>query len=126
MVLQQSMCRAPITLVCRFVAASGGRESSESCRIFLDARYKKNELEGKNVSTLMPAPFSQRHNTYLRNYATTEKAKVLNTTREVVAMHQERYVFPISLNVTKVSGSGADAIYMGIIKVMLALLRQLD
>lgn len=33
--------------------------------------YKKSELEGKNVSMLMPAPFSQRHNTYLRNYITT-------------------------------------------------------
>jgi hypothetical protein len=35
--------------------------------------YKKGELEGKNVSILMPNPFSQRHNSYLRNYITTGK-----------------------------------------------------
>jgi hypothetical protein len=35
--------------------------------------YKKGELEGKNVSILMPNPFSQRHNSYLRNYVTTGK-----------------------------------------------------
>ena len=73
------------------------------------------------MSILMPAPFSQRHNTYLRNYANTEKAKVLGATREVVAMHQERYVFPVSLSVSKISGSGPDAIFMGVIKVMLGL-----
>lgn len=33
--------------------------------------YKKGELEGKNISILMPQPFSQRHNGYLRNYITT-------------------------------------------------------
>ena len=33
--------------------------------------YKKVEMEGSNVSMLMPAPFSQRHNTYLKNYLTT-------------------------------------------------------
>jgi PAS domain S-box-containing protein len=33
--------------------------------------YKKGELEGKNVSCIMPQPFSGRHNGYLRNYITT-------------------------------------------------------
>ena len=28
-------------------------------------------LDGQNVSMLMPAPFSQRHNMYLSNYVTT-------------------------------------------------------
>eukprot|EP00983_Pelagomonas_calceolata_P005804 191387-Pelagomonas_calceolata.AAC.4 len=33
--------------------------------------YKKTEMEGKNVSMMMPQPFSQRHNGYLRNYVST-------------------------------------------------------
>jgi PAS domain S-box-containing protein len=33
--------------------------------------YKKGEMEGKNVSMLMPAPFSQRHNSFLKNYQMT-------------------------------------------------------
>jgi PAS domain S-box-containing protein len=45
--------------------------------------YKKGEIEGKNVSLLMPQPFSNRHNGFLRNYITTGKAKILNTVREV-------------------------------------------
>ena len=34
---------------------------------------------------------------------------------QLVALHKERYVFPIDLVVTKVSGDGADAIFMGVI-----------
>jgi PAS domain-containing protein len=30
--------------------------------------YKKIDMEGKNVSMLMPPPFSQNHNNFLRNY----------------------------------------------------------
>ncbi len=33
--------------------------------------YKRGEIDGKNVSILIPQPFSGRHNTYLRNYLTT-------------------------------------------------------
>lgn len=31
-------------------------------------RYKTDELIGKNISMLMPSPYSQQHNTYLRRY----------------------------------------------------------
>lgn len=33
--------------------------------------YKRDELNGKNVSMLMPNPFASKHNTFLRNYLTT-------------------------------------------------------
>lgn len=33
--------------------------------------YKKTEIEGKNISMMMPQPFSQRHNSYLRNFVNT-------------------------------------------------------
>ncbi|GIL79405.1 hypothetical protein Vretimale_18290 [Volvox reticuliferus] len=78
--------------------------------------YSKGELEGKNVSCLMPQPFSARHNTYLRNYITTGKAKILDELREVVALHRDRYVFPIKILVSKSQGNGADAIFMGLLK----------
>jgi len=61
---------------------------------------------------IMPAPFSQRHNGYLRNYLTTGKARILDSIREVVALHKDRFVFPVRIAVTRVSGSGADSIFM--------------
>jgi PAS domain S-box-containing protein len=44
--------------------------------------YKKGELEGKNVSILMPNPFSGRHNSYLRNYLTTGGACAAHSGRQ--------------------------------------------
>jgi hypothetical protein len=41
----------------------------------------------------------------------------LDTIREVVGLHKERYCFPIRIAVTKASGSGEDALYMGVLKV---------
>lgn len=40
----------------------------------------------------------------------------LPTHPQVVGLHKERYVFPLSLVVTKVTGTGADAIFMGVLK----------
>lgn len=48
--------------------------------------YLRGELDGKNVSVLMPQPFSARHDSYLHNYLTTGVAKILNTERAVVAV----------------------------------------
>lgn len=45
------------------------------------------------------------------------KAKILDSVREVVALHRDRYVFPIKIMVTKSQGSGADATFMGLLKV---------
>lgn len=125
--------------------------------------YRQGELEGKNVSMLMPQPFAGRHNGYLHNYQTTGKAQILGSQREVratggwphahagmqgmhgssqpgarlprsvaaadrapaccgarraqvVGLHKERHVFPLSLVVSKVSGSGAEAIFMALLK----------
>lgn len=67
----------------------------------------------------MPEPFSRSHNQYLRNYRTTGKAKILNSPREVVALHKEKYVFPIMLFVNKLaSGNEVDAATMTFIGVV--------
>lgn len=36
--------------------------------------YKKTDLEGKNVSMIMPPPFSHRHNGYLRTHISSGEA----------------------------------------------------
>ena len=44
---------------------------------------------------LMPQPFSGRHDTFLHNYITSGKAKILDSMREVLGQHKANYVFPI-------------------------------
>jgi PAS domain S-box-containing protein len=50
--------------------------------------YERGELEGKNISLLMPSPFSERHNSYLKNYIMTGEAKILNQDRQVVCLRK--------------------------------------
>ena len=50
--------------------------------------WSKNELEGSNVAILMPQPFSGRHPSYLQRYATTADPHILDSVREVVAIHK--------------------------------------
>lgn len=76
--------------------------------------YKRGDLDGKNVSCLMPQPFSGRHNTYLRNYLTTGKGKIIDSYRPVLGLHHDKYVFPTRVLVTKISGDGIDSVFMGV------------
>ena len=64
----------------------------------------------------MPPPFSLSHNTYLSNYMNTGTEKVLNRTREVVAIHKDRFVFSISLFVKKITQGGRQC-FMGTMQV---------
>lgn len=36
---------------------------------------------------------------------------------QVVALHKDRYVFPVTLKVTQIMGTGVDATFMGVMKV---------
>ncbi|KAF8055488.1 tmcC [Scenedesmus sp. PABB004] len=93
------------------------------CRLF---GYEKGELDGKNVSTLMPQPFSSRHNSYLQRarraalrvagFTNTGTARILNATQQVVALRKDLSVFPVTLVVTRLSGVGSDSIFMGVLR----------
>jgi hypothetical protein len=66
-------------------------------------------------------PFSEYHNNYIRSYLSTGKAQLLNKSNQFVALHKERHVIPVSLNVSKVSGIGEDTMFMGVLEVRLLL-----
>ncbi|KXZ46983.1 hypothetical protein GPECTOR_39g477 [Gonium pectorale] len=78
--------------------------------------YKASELEGQNVNILMPQPFASRHAGYLLNYVNTGRTFVLDNVRHLVALHKRRYIFPIRLGVTVLSGQGADSIFLAVIQ----------
>jgi PAS domain S-box-containing protein len=75
--------------------------------------YKKDELIGKNVSVLMPAPYSQQHNSYLKRHVTTGQANILGSRQRLEGRHKLGYNFPINLQVSKVE-SGGEVSFMGV------------
>lgn len=68
--------------------------------------YTSAELVGQNIKLLMPPPHRDEHDSYLQRYHETGQERILNTPRELVAMHKDGSIFPIDLSVTQVDHLG--------------------
>lgn len=64
--------------------------------------YTPDDVCGKNVSMLMPTPYSTEHDDYLSNYLNTKVAKVIGIGREVAGKRKDGSIFPIHLSVSEV------------------------
>lgn len=84
-------------------------------RLRTTRRYKRGDLNGRNVASLMPPPFCQQHDRFVKNYVMTGVPKILNRTRKVVALSHDRSVLAVQLCVTKISQAGRDA-FMGVMR----------
>ena len=67
--------------------------------------YSSQELLGRNVSILMPAPHRSEHDGYLERYASTGVAHIIGVGREVEGLRQDGTRFPAFLSVGRVAGS---------------------
>lgn len=68
--------------------------------------YDAAELIGKNVSILMPQPYRSEHDTYLRRYLRTGKARIIGIGREVEGQRKDGSTFPMDLGVNAVVVDG--------------------
>jgi len=77
--------------------------------------YQPDEVLGKNVKTLMPAPFQDEHDGYLKSYKDTKEKKIIGIGREVEGMRKDGSTFPMDLAVGETRLNGK-AIFIGIIR----------
>jgi len=75
--------------------------------------YTSEELTGRNVSLLMPPPFTDEHDSYIARYLETGQARVIGIGREVIGRHKDGTLFPAELAVSAVDHLG---IFTGIVR----------
>jgi len=77
--------------------------------------YDAEELLGRNVQILMPEPFRSGHDSYIKNYLTTKRPKVLRLARDTLGRKKSGEIFPINLCIGEFHMDGASA-FVGVVR----------
>lgn len=77
--------------------------------------YPAHEVMGRNVSMLMPEPYTAEHDHYLRRYLMTRERHVIGIGREVTARRRDGTTFPGHLSVAELSIEG-EVKFTGIVR----------
>ena len=76
--------------------------------------YSSAEVEGQNVKLLMPAPYRDEHDHYIKNYRETGERKIIGIGREVVGRRKDGSTFPMDLSVGEAKEDGR-SFFVGVI-----------
>jgi len=68
--------------------------------------YTTNEVIGKNVKIMMPAPYRENHDGYLGRYLSTGERRIIGIGRVVVGERKDGSTFPMELAVGEMKSSG--------------------
>lgn len=77
--------------------------------------YRADEVIGQNVNVLMPSPYRQHHDGYLKRYLTTGERRIIGIGRLVVGQRKDGSTFPIELSVGEVR-SGQRRAFTGFVR----------
>lgn len=68
--------------------------------------YSKEEVIGKNIKILMPSPYQEEHDDYLKSYIDTGQKKIIGIGREVEGLNKNGRIFPVDLSICEITLNG--------------------
>jgi two-component system, LuxR family, sensor kinase FixL len=68
--------------------------------------YSAEDMIGRNVSMLMPAPYREEHDRYIADYLRTGHQKIIGIGRQVTGRRRDGSTFPVHLSVGEMSVGG--------------------
>src|SRR5436190_5022246 len=77
--------------------------------------YAATEVIGRNVNLLMPSPFAEEHDGYIRRYLETGEQRIIGLGREVSGRRKDASEFPLHLSVARAAIAG-ELRFTGIIR----------
>ena len=77
--------------------------------------YPADEVVGRNVKMLMPGPYRDEHDQYLRRYRSTGVKRIIGIGREVEGRRKDGTTFPMELSVGE-ARPGGQQVFVGIIR----------
>jgi len=77
--------------------------------------YEESEAIGENISLLMPSPYREAYNDYLKRYENVRVSALLGTSREIQAIRKNGEVFSIELAISEVKTSEG-TLYTGVVR----------
>lgn len=78
--------------------------------------YRSDEVVGRNVATLMPAPDRDRHDAYLQRYRQTHESRIIGVGRVVFAQRKDGTTFPVELSIGETTEAGTETLFTGFMR----------
>ena len=78
--------------------------------------YAREEMVGQNIQMLMPQPYRDKHDNYVKDYLKTGGKKIIGIGREVVGQRKDGTVFPMDLSVGEAHLPEGRRVFTGIIR----------
>lgn len=77
--------------------------------------YATEEIVGQNINLLMPDPYCEEHDEYIRRYLDSGDKKIIGIGREVVGLRKDGTIFPVHLAVSEIQ-LGNQTLFTGIVR----------